>query len=137
MPKAWLWTSGTNHATPLQLSQKPVPPPLSPCPAPAGPSSRDQRPDTLTDPKRGCDETEMSLDFPQLPPHPLLLLLSHVGRFTVRGTQVRRHALSIPPSYIFKHPLLRHASHQARRCSCQKVKGQKVWLSELSSQSVF
>ena len=30
MPKAWLWTSGTNHATSLQLSQKPVVHPSAP-----------------------------------------------------------------------------------------------------------
>ena len=118
----------------LRLSQKPVPPTLSPCPAPAGPSSRDQRPGTLKVPRRGCDETKMSLDFPPTS-----------SPFTPAATQSRglfyykvyidrtTHALNIAPSYIFKHPLVRHASQQARRCSCQKVKGQKVWLSELSS----
>lgn len=52
---------------------------------------------------------------PQLPPHLHLLLLSHMGCFFYKVyTDKTTHALSITPSYIFKHPLVRHASQQAR-----------------------
>lgn len=60
--------------------QKPAPPALS---------SREGRPYTLTNPRRSCDETEMSQDF-LLPlsenKHLLLLLLSHSGGFTMTHT---------------------------------------------------
>lgn len=105
MPKAWLWTSDTNHATSLQLSQSRFLHPAAPAPLLQAPAAGTKGLTLLQTPGEAVMKQKCHWTSPQLPPRLLLLLLSHVGHFTIRCTQVRRHTplASLPLIFLNTH----------------------------------